>query len=103
MKIYQKIMAYAMMGATALSAAGCGNGSPEDPAVLEAKAVMQRNYFDNMGLTAKLRIFEGTKFALADMDGDGDIDIVLLDYQNDEIRILENRIPQANSNMGVER
>jgi hypothetical protein len=104
MSLYKRITTCALAGLVGLAVAGCEmrNSNAEyapEPEGKAKKIILHEDYFDNTGLISKTQIFSNSDIELADMDGDGDIDIVYMDYGRDEIRIIENRIPRANLNI----
>lgn len=94
MHLYQKIGTYALIGAAAMATiSGCG--PKPAPEISERHALTQIQKF---GVTAYQDAShrgweERTSVAVADIDGDGDLDIIVSNAFG-EVIVLENNIPQ---------
>ena len=99
MKLYQKIGTYALIGATAFGLMGCDKreGMPEQTPKVSDRPTYTRQ-IDNFGVTPYQNPFnrgweDRAHVAVADMDGDGDLDVIVANSFG-EVIVLENKIPQ---------
>ena len=72
---------------------GCNSNSPNQQPIPQSK-----NYFDSFGEFNALshgRYGYTNSVVVGDMDGDGDLDIIISESAGDTIIIYENRIPQS--------
>jgi len=97
------VVSSVLVGAMAVvTYVGLGEGVKDQQTqpVVEAQEPQQKNekpYFDDFGVVAKPdTIYRQINIDIRtlDMDGDGDLDIILADKPSGIVEILENRIPQ---------
>jgi len=94
MKLYQKILTYSVIGLASLGISSCDNQNAKKST---KPSMSEITYFENFGEISEFYSSHTESYLdieLGDMDGDGDLDIILANKDSDTIQILENRIPQ---------
>lgn len=96
MKLYQRVISGVLIGGSLLF---CGCKKTQNYENSGKDSTRYATSFDSLGTI--FRFDEGSYYGpvavgLSDMDGDGDIDVVLVDKNHGvtKVRILENRLPQ---------
>lgn len=97
-RLHKKIIIYSLLGLGSLGLLGCQPSSEKESEEPQKKLQEYGNfYFEDFGIIAKF--FDrhsgyDLKMELGDIDGDGDLDIVLANKADGFLIIYENRVPQ---------
>ena len=89
MKLYTKLLALSVLGAS-MFYSGCDEKTGSE---------VEKNYFTDFGQISKMKSQSSDNHVdveFGDVDGDGDLDVILANKSDNTVRILENRIPQKN-------